>query len=78
MVLLSEIQSYGEILSGLPLVFVASKVEDQESEERAEAWFSELQVEGICISSVTGKGLNQLLNRLVEEMQEASRRNEGA
>ena len=74
--LMAEIEAYGDILSGLPLLYVASKVEDEESEERARAWFSESGVDGILLSSVTGRGLDELRLRLVEELKHASRRND--
>ena len=73
--LMAEIEAYGDVLAGLPLLCVASKVEDEESEERARAWFSESGVDGISLSSVTGRGLDELRLRLVEELKHASRRN---
>jgi len=59
-----ELEQYGETLGGRPTLVVATKVEDQEAEERAEALFQQLEQTPLAVSAATGHGLEDMLRRL--------------
>ncbi|MBT4560907.1 MAG: GTPase ObgE [Planctomycetes bacterium] len=60
-----ELASYGEGLEERDTLLVATKVESEESEKRAQALFEAAGLtDGLMISSVTGRGLEALRHRL--------------
>ena len=61
-----ELAAYSAALSRRPVRLVATKVEDEESEARAAALFEGMGERGLCISSVTGRGLEELRGILLE------------
>ena len=64
-----ELDGYGGELLSRPSLLVASKVEDEEGRQRAEALFESAATEGICISSATGEGLDALRGALQDRLQ---------
>jgi len=64
-VIRDELESYGEGLENRDSLLVATKVESEEAEQRAQALFKEAGLsDGLMISSVTGRGLDELRHRL--------------
>lgn len=59
-----ELDQYGETLRDRPTLVVATKVEDEESEQRANELFEALELPRLAVSAATGAGLEQMLARL--------------
>ncbi|MFT5289555.1 MAG: GTP-binding protein [Planctomycetota bacterium] len=74
-VISAELERYSSTLATRPRLIVATKVEDDDARARVEAFESESGIRLVCISSVTGAGVEQLLvkaNKLVREIDETS------
>ncbi|MDP6128857.1 MAG: 50S ribosome-binding GTPase, partial [Planctomycetota bacterium] len=69
-----ELEAYSGALAKRPTVLVASKIEDEEAEARARSLFEKIGSEGHCLSSVTGRGLEELRTQLLREVSEISNR----
>ncbi|MHC4380618.1 MAG: GTPase ObgE [Planctomycetota bacterium] len=64
-VIRGELEAYGADLASRPSLVVATKIEDQEGEERAFAFFEAIGQPHFPISAATGKGLDLLRKKLV-------------
>ncbi len=71
-VIRQELEAYGLGLAERPTLVVATKIEDQEGEQRAAEFFQQLGVEGLCISAPTGRGLGALRQQLLALVDENS------
>jgi len=60
----AELQAYGGDLAARPRLIVATKVEDEASQERAAALLSQAGIGGLAVSAWTGKGLPELRSML--------------
>ena len=67
----SELDQYSPLLAGKVELVVASKMDLDQDEERLHDFQSELGVEVIAISAVSGKGLDTLTERLWQHVQAA-------
>ncbi|MCP4094433.1 MAG: GTPase ObgE [Planctomycetes bacterium] len=63
-VIRGELDGYSAELASRPTMVVATKVEDEESAQIAKDFFVEIGHPERCISSATGKGLEQMLKSL--------------
>lgn len=70
-VVAGEIAHYGGELSERPRLVVATKVEDEESRERAAALFAALDRPPLCVSAATGEGLEAMLEEVDRLLAEA-------
>jgi GTPase len=61
-----ELRAYPADLTQRPRLLVATKVEDDDSEARADALFAEVSLPGLKISSATGRGLDLLRAALLQ------------
>jgi GTP-binding protein len=61
-----ELVQYPGDLAERPRLLVATKIEDDESEQRAEALFAAMDRPGLKISSATGRGLDSLRAALLQ------------
>lgn len=64
----NELEEYSSELATRPWILCATKVEDDEAERRAEEVFAAAGREGFKISSVSGRGLDQLRQELLREV----------
>ncbi len=64
--ILGELEGYKSGLLSRGRVLAATKIEDDESRQRAEELFEAAGEEGLMISSVTGQGLEQLRRELLK------------
>jgi len=64
--IVGELEGYKAGLLSRERVLAATKVEDDESKQRAEELFEAVQMPGIMISSVTGQGLDVLRRELLK------------
>lgn len=72
-VIRGELEGYSAELASRPTLVVATKVEDEESAQKAADFFAELGRKPVVISAVTGTGLDAMLKtlqRLVAEGEE--------
>jgi len=72
-VIRGEIEAYGANLGTRPTLVVATKIEDEEGEAKAKAFFAAIERPHFPISAATGAGLERLtaeLVRLVDEGEE--------
>lgn len=60
----TELDQYGEMLRDRPTLIVATKVEDEDSEQRAQELFAALKLPLLAVSAATGAGLESMLARL--------------
>lgn len=70
----AELEAYSSALAERPTILAATKVEDEDSEARAEALFEESGRQGLILSSVTGRGLAELRAQLLGEVSELKER----
>ncbi|MHC4838790.1 MAG: Obg family GTPase [Planctomycetota bacterium] len=70
-VVAGEIARYGGQLADRPRLVVATKVEDEESRERAAALFAALDRPPLCVSAATGEGLEAMLEAVDRLLAEA-------
>ena len=73
-VIRSELREYSQELAERPTLYVASKVEDDEAEQRAAALEEALGERVFRISSVMGEGLEALLRAALDEVRTARER----
>jgi len=64
-VIRGEIEAYGANLGSRPSLVIATKVEDEEGQQRAKEFFAELGQPVFAISAATGFGLDRLTQELV-------------
>ncbi len=60
----AELDQYGETLRDRPTLVVATKVEDEDAEQRAKELFEALELPQLSVSAATGAGLEPMLARL--------------
>lgn len=70
-VIRKELEQYNSELAARPEIVVVSKSEIPESQEVFEQLAKEVDSEVMCISAVTGDGLNRLIRRVSNELSQA-------